>query len=234
MEQKNYRTSQLITVYYRKKSKEYDTYGYKYAKFVGLHHLGVRILAFCCDISILLLPIFIWLLAMLLVIANILPIGVLEIVQMVTFVLLLISVVLFPFIISKITDGNTFGRAIFDLKIVAKDKRRISVKKAAMREILGYGICVLVMLVVSSVSNVLVKFGLNIDMSSKVFTVALFAVIGYIVLNILCILLLPRHVAIIDLLMGTRLVILNSKTVPSKETSQVKEKKQRYVSNILL
>jgi predicted metal-dependent phosphoesterase TrpH/uncharacterized RDD family membrane protein YckC len=232
MEQKNYRTSQLITVYYRKKSKEYDTYGYKYAKFVGLHHLGVRILAFCCDISILLLPIFIWLLAMLLVIANILPIGVLEIVQMVTFVLLLISVVLFPFIISKITDGNTFGRAIFDLKIVAKDKRRISVKKAAMREILGYGICVLVMLVVSSVSNVLVKFGLNIDMSSKVFTVALFAVIGYIVLNILCILLLPRHVAIIDLLMGTRLVILNSKTVPSKETSQVKEKKQRYVSNI--
>lgn len=210
MDQKNYSKSQLMTVYYRKKSNEYDSYGYKYAKFVGLHHLGARILAFSCDISILLLPVFLWLLAMLMVIASILPIDVLEIVQMITFVLLLISVIVFPFITSKLTDGNTFGRAIFDMKIVAKDKRRISVKKAAMREILGYGICVLIMLIVSSVSGILVKFGLNITMTSKIFTIGLLAVIAYIVLNILCILLHPKHVAIIDLLMGTRLVILNS------------------------
>lgn len=223
----SYTKSQLITVYYRKKSNEYDTVGYKYAKFAGLQHIWGRILAFSCDISILLLPVFIWLLAMLLVIANLISIGFLEIIQLVTFVLLLISTLVFPFIISKLTDGNTFGRTVFDLKIVAKDKRRISVKKAAMREILGYGVCIIIMLLISSVTGLLGKFGITIGSPGTVFTIGLLIVIGYIVLNILCILLHPKHVAIIDLLMGTRLVVLND--VPTNAPAEVVQEKPEAI-----
>lgn len=227
----NYTKRQLMTVYYRKKSNEYDTYGHKYAEYAGIHHMWARILAFSCDISILLLPVFIWLLAMLLVIANLISISVLEIVQLVTFIALLLSTMILPFIISKITDGNTFGRAIFDMRIVSKDKRRISVKKAAMREILGYGICVLAMLLVSSVTGILTKFGITFG-SGFVFTIVLLVVIAYIILNILCILFHPKHVAIIDLFFRTRLIVMHK--VPQTEEPQapVKETPKRRHSNI--
>lgn len=232
----SYTKSQLVSVYYRKKSNEYDTVGYKYAKYAGLQHLWGRILAFSFDISIILLPVFIWLLAMLLVIANIIPIGLLEIIQIVTFVMLLVSTLVFPFIISKITDGNTFGRMVFDLKIVAKDKRRISVKKAAMREIIGYSGCVLIMLLISSITGVLSKFGITIGSPGTVFTIGLLAVFGYVGLNILCILFHPKHIAIIDLLLGTRLVVLCDAPVGAKveavEEPLIVQKPKRIRSTI--
>ncbi len=196
---KHYTTIQKLTVYFKKRSRNYEKDGYRYAIFVNNRYLIERFLAFCLDTSVMLSTILIWQLLMLFIISNIISIGFLNIIQIFTFGLLIISSFLFnPLVITK-TNGQTIGKYIYDFKVVGKDKHEVSSSKLAMRELFGFAVPFIVLS----------------------FFYGILGVISYWLFSLLFIIVHPKHVSLIDVLLGTRVIVLKK-----MEESQEVEVKQ--------
>ncbi len=204
---KNYTSIQKLTVYFKKRSRNYEKDGYRHATFINNRYLVDRFLAFCLDISVMLSTILIWQLLMLFIISNMLSIQFLNIIQLLTFGLLIISSFLFnPLVITK-TNGQTIGKYIYGFKVVGKDKHEVSSSKLAMRELFGFAVPFIVLS----------------------FFYGILGVIGYWLLNLLCIIVHPKHVSFIDILLGTRVIVLKK----AEETQDIEVKQEEAAHNAI-
>lgn len=177
---------QMAMVFMKKRSKQYQQEGYKYAVTISNQYMLERIFAFALDTCVMFLPIGLWEVVLLMLFGGLLPPSILSVLQTITFVLIAISVFLFnPMLIAK-SQGQTLGKYFYNLKVVQKDHKEAKTSTLVMRELLGF----------SAPSFLLLVF-FNI--------IGLFAFWG---VNFLFLLVHPQHISIIDLFLGTRIVVL--------------------------
>lgn len=196
MKKQKYSRLQLSAAYFNKQSKLYEEEGYKYAEKISNRYLKERILAFLFDTSIMLSPVLIWCLLMLLLFANLIPVTFMTVLQIIIAVLLVISSLTFNTFIIKRTHGQTLGKFFYGLKIVRKDRHEASASKLVMRELWGSSIPFLAIVLILTFLKV--SPWLNIV-----------AVMGYWLINFVVLLIHPRHLSIVDIFLGTRIVVLH-------------------------
>lgn len=200
---------EIATVFMKKRSKQYQNEGYKYALNISNAFLLERIFAFALDTCIMLLPITFWELFMLLILAGILPVFFLTPLELVMFVCIAISIFTFnPLLIAK-SGGQTLGKYFYDLKVVQKNHKEASTAILMAREVIGF-----------SLPTFVLFFFFNI-----------FGVIAYWALDFLFLLVHPKHISIIDLFLGTRVVVLRKPSV-KQELEPAKEEPETIVNTI--
>lgn len=199
---------EIATVFRKKRSKQYQTEGYKYAKNVSNAFLLERIFSFALDTCVMFFPIAIWELLMLLILAGIVPVLFLTPLEVVTFVLLAISMFTFNPLLSAKSGGQTLGKYFYDLKVVRKNHKEASTAVLMARELLGFSVPTFVLFIFFNV----------------------FGVIAFWILDLLFLLVHPKHISIIDMFLGTRIVVLRKEgqAVPVDE-EEIKEEPQQEV-----
>ena len=182
MEQKNYNVKDLTLAYFTKKSKLYRAGGYKNAvplkrKFTDY---SSHLYAFLMDVNICLLPVYLWVIEFLLIICGLIPPNFFDVLFYVMYALLFISSVLGLSLITARTKGQSFGYAMMDLKLVRRNKKEAFSLNLILRQALGFGIPVMVLGYFFQVPGV----------------------IGWWIVNGLCVLLTPNQQTIFDLVFG--------------------------------
>lgn len=177
---------QMAAVFSKRESRQYEQEGYRYALNISNAFLLERIFAFALDTSIMFLPIALWELCILLIFIGILPIWLLDPLEIGTLILLAISTLSFNAILSVKSGGQTLGKYFYDLKVVKKNHHEASAATLAAREIIGFSLPTFVLFL-------------------------FFNIIGvgaYWLINLLFLLVHPKHISIIDLFLKTRIVVL--------------------------
>ena len=85
--------------------------------------LTSKCLAFLCNIVIILLPILVWDIIVLFVLAGILPAGMLDVVDPFVEILMIVSLLLTNVFIA-VSYGQTFGAVSFDIRVVDLSKKK--------------------------------------------------------------------------------------------------------------
>lgn len=191
--------NEMATVFRKKRSKQYQQEGYKYALNVSNAFISERIFSFALDTCVMFLPIAFWELLMLMILCGLLPVLFLTPLELGVFVFIIISMFTFNPILSAKSGGQTLGKYFYDLKVVKKDHKESSSAILMAREIIGF-----------SIPTLILFFFFNI-----------FGVVAYWILNFLFLLIHPKHISIIDLFLGTRIVVLRDP--PVKKVEEVKE-----------
>lgn len=184
---KHYSTMKLLSMYFKKQSKIYQEKGYHYAKTASFPDMGERFLAFLCDSSVMVLPIFIWIVATFLILAGVVPVTLKNTIDKVIMVLVVVNVLIVNPIISTRTRGQTIGRFVYDMKVVRFNKKETSLNILFLREFIGFSIPFLLL----------------------VYFFNLYGVLIYWLINGICVLVLPKHTSIIDLFTRTQVVVLH-------------------------
>lgn len=183
---KHVKTSQLMQVYLRKRSKYYEQDGYKKAFFITNKYIMERLFAFALDSIVMFLPIIIWEIVLLMLFSNLISISFYPIIQWFTLAMMSVSILLFNAFLSVRSGGQTLGKYFYDIKIVRKNRHEASSKQFVIREVLGFGLPLLILLLLFHV-------------------VGLFA---FWLFNGLVVLLHPKHRSIGDILANTYVVVL--------------------------
>lgn len=124
-------------------------------------HLSNRFMGFLTNIVIVLMPILVWDILILLVLAGILPAVVMNFLDTVVKYVLIVSLLLTtPFI--ALSYRQTFGYAAFDLKVVDLKNKKASVFQVALREVIGWEVPVIVLYLFSGIKFIPLYFLLNI------------------------------------------------------------------------
>lgn len=194
---------QMAMVFMKKRSKQYQQEGYKYAVPISNQYMIERIFAFALDTCVMFLPIGLWEVVLLMLFGGLLPPTILSALQVTTFVLIGISVFLFnPILIAK-SGGQTLGKYFYNLKVVKKNHKEASSSTLVLRELLGF-----------SAPTFLLLIFLNI-----------FGLFAFWMLNFLFLLIHPKHISIIDLFLGTRIVVLRDHPRTSEVIDELAEEK---------
>ena len=186
---------QIARVYRKEASHSYQQEGYKSALFVTNAFLLERIFAFAFDTCIMFLPILLWELCMLLIFLGLFPIGFLEPLQIVTFIMIVISMFTFNALLSVKSGGQTLGKYFYDLKVVNKRRKEAAVIKLMAREVIGFSLPAFVLMLFFNMMGVVL----------------------YWAANFIFMLIHPRHILFIDLLLGTRIVVLREPAAQKNE-----------------
>ena len=125
MKQQKYNFKDLTLAYFQKKSKLYRAGGYKYATPLkrNLRDYQNHFFAFLMDVNICLLPVYIWVLEFLLIMCGLIPPHFFDLLFYLMFALLFVSSVLLLAFFTARTNGQSFGYAIMDLKLVRRNKK---------------------------------------------------------------------------------------------------------------
>lgn len=180
---------QLLTVFAKKRSKQYQQEGYKHAVNVSNAFLLERGFAFALDTCVMFLPIALWELMLLMMFGGLMPVSLLTPMELATFALIVISMFTFNPLLSAKSGGQTLGKYFYDLKVVKKNHREASTTVLMAREIIGFSLPTLVLFIFFNVVGVF----------------------AYWFINFLFLLVHPKHISIIDLFLQTRIVVLRSK-----------------------
>lgn len=181
---------QIATVYLKKRSKQYQTEGYKHAHNITNAFLLERIFAFALDTCIMLLPIALWELLLMMILVGLLPIAWMKPLELITFGLVGISMFTFNPILSAKSSGQTLGKYFYDLKVVGKDHKETSSILLVLREILGISLPTFVLFLFFNIIGVF----------------------AYWLLDFLFLLVHPKHISIIDMILGTRIVVIKEQS----------------------
>lgn len=128
--------------------------------FMKSKHLSNRFMGFLTNIVIVLLPILVWDILILFVLAGILPAVVMNFLDsLVKYVLIVFLLLATPFI--ALTYHQTFGYAAFDLKVVDLKNKKASVFQVALREVIGWEIPVVAIYVFAGMKYIPIYFVLN-------------------------------------------------------------------------
>ena len=143
---KDYSLKDLTTAYFQKKSQLYRSGGYKNAKYLKRNgkDYQTHLFGFLMDLNICLLPVYIWVIEFLLILCGIVPPNFFDLLFYIMYALLfLVSVLLLP-IFSARCKGQSFGYVYTDLKLVNRDKKEASALKVIFRQMVGFGIPLMV------------------------------------------------------------------------------------------
>lgn len=172
-------------------------------------YLSDRCMSFLTDMIITFLPILVWDVLILLVLAGFLPAGVMSFLDSTIKYILLASILITcPFI--ALAYGQTFGTVAFSMKLVDAKMKKAHILQVALRQFLAY-----------SVIPIAAYYFLGIK-----------GILGYFVLNILVLLIDPQGRIPVDFITHTKLVsILKeaediTKNIPAKKVKKDKKKLQ--------
>ena len=142
MKQQKYNFKDLTLAYFQKKSKLYRAGGYKYATPLkrNLRDYQNHFFAFLMDVNICLLPVYIWVLEFLLIMCGLIPPHFFDLLFYLMFALLFVSSVLLLAFFTARTNGQSFGYAIMDLKLVRRNKKEAMPIHLILRQALGFGL----------------------------------------------------------------------------------------------
>lgn len=194
---KKYSASELFRIFCKQRSRRYEREGRFLIRKIMNKDSGDRLLAFLADSIVMLAPIYLWMIILFMIFADILSVKILWIVHLITLVLLAVTLIFVHPMLCALMDGQSIGKVIYEFKIVENDGSQANKRIIFLREAFGKGIPLLALGVF---------FGL-------------LGVIAYVAINVLFILVDRKHRSIIDLFTKTRVVVLNAKTAkaPVKE-----------------
>lgn len=120
-----------------------------------------RLLSFLVDLSVMLAPIMIWNIIMLAVLGSIVSIAGITIVNIVVGVMLLGTVLFMNSYIYKQTRGQSLGMRMFGFKVIKFDGKLAMDRTLVMREVLGFALPFIVLMIFLNVFGVVIYWGLN-------------------------------------------------------------------------
>ena len=208
----DYNFVDLSLAYFQKKSKLYRAGGYKQAVSLrrDLEDYEAHFLSFCMDVNICLMPVYIWVLEFLLILTGLIPPKMFDLLFYIMYVLLfLMSVIVYPIFTAR-SKGQSFGHVLMDLKLVKRNNHEVPGLTLILRQAIGFGIP-------------LMLFG---------YFFKTFGVVGWWLLNGICVLVTPNQQTIMDLVLGTHSVYEpDTKIRFETEEEKVEEKKKVVVKN---
>lgn len=199
--------------YLKQRSNDYRQYGRYMCSDMSMADMGTRFLSFLGDVVLMLFPIFLWDYIFLLTAAGYLSYGLFDVVRIVLDVLLCVSILCANTYLMVLFKGQTFGKAAMNLKVVALDNKELTNKVLITRELLGKAIPMLVVFLI------LEFIGIN----------GLIGVLGFVVLNGICVLADKKHRSMIDFVLKTKVVLLNEKGKKSKFAPMAEKPKEKKI-----
>lgn len=153
----------LSSAYFLKKSARYRAGGYRYAKKLTRDRGDYvsHLFAFLIDISVCLLPVYIWVLEFLLIICGIIPPNFFDALLYIMFGMLFVTSVLALGIFTARSHGQSFGGVMTGLKLVRTDKREAPGINLILRQALGFGIPMIILGYLFQVFGMLFWWALN-------------------------------------------------------------------------
>lgn len=158
-----------------------------------------RLLAFFMDVCVMLCPIAIWNIVLLAVLGNLISITGITIITLVIGALLVISILFMNSYIYQATGGQSAGMRMYGYKIVKKSGKPATKQQLMIREIIGFDVPFIVLMYFTNIFGILI----------------------YWILNSIFVLADRRHRSIIDVFIGTRVVVIDKQ---SKESIAEKDK----------
>lgn len=154
-----------------------------------------RLLSFFMDVSVMLCPIALWDIILLSVLGNLISITGISIITIVIGGLLIISILFLNSYIYQTTGGQSAGMRMFDFKVVKKSGKPASKQQLQIRETIGFDIPFIILMFFTNIIGILI----------------------YWILNGLFILADRRHRSIIDLFIGTRVVMVEKEKMTAEK-----------------
>lgn len=162
-----------------------------------------RFFSFMADVIIMLSPVMIWNIIMLAVLGSLVSISGMFLIDVVIGILLIISILFANCYVQTKTNGQSFGMFLYNLKVVKKSMKKASRKQLIFREVVGFGLPFIALMLFFNILGV----------------------IAYWLLNGLIVLVDPKHRSLIDFIAGTRVVALVQKEeMVSTNVEPVEEK----------
>lgn len=190
-ENKKYSAMDVLKIYIIQKSRRYEKEGRFAIRGIKNKDCMRRLLAFLTDSIFMFMPIYLWVIIVLLIFTDIVPVHFIWIVQILMLILLAFSMgYLQPMLTAKL-KGNSPGKTFTRLKIVRMDGREANTKQLFLREFLSKGLPVYV-------------FGLLFG---------ILGLIGYTLFSLLFIFIEPKHRSWSDFITKTRVIVLLDKRV---------------------
>lgn len=177
------------------KTKTLNTLEYRFVKYSDL---GQRLLSFLLDVCVMISPIAIWNIILLSVLGSLLSINGIIIINMTIAIFMIISVFLFNSFILSRTKGRSLGMQLFGYRIISKSGRPANQHQIRLRELIGFNIPFVLLMVFTNI----------------------FGVVAYWLLNGLVVLLDPKHRSIIDFITRTCVVVVLDKVKQSDKVQQ--------------
>lgn len=146
-------------------------------------YLSNKCMAFLCNIVVALLPILVWDILLLFIVAGMLPATLLDFVDPFIALVLFVSLLLTNPLISAFY-GQTFGAIMFDLQIVDHSHQKAKRIQLFLRECLGYGVVLIVLY----------------------YFTRFYGIIAYFIINALVIMMDPNGRSLVDFVIHTRTV----------------------------
>ena len=143
---KEYSFKDLTLAYFQKKSQLYRNGGYQQAKYLkrNLDDMQSHLFAFLMDVNICLLPVYIWVIEFLLILCGLIPPNFFDLLFYIMYALLfIVSVLLLPIFTAR-SKGQSLGCIFTDLKLVQRNKKEASGLKLIFRQMLGFGLPLMV------------------------------------------------------------------------------------------
>lgn len=138
-----------------------EAYKKKGYRILNKKDLGERFLSFCYDTTIMLAPIMIWDIIMLAVLGSIVSIAGIFIVNCIIGILLACSIIGINAYIYTQTSGQSLGMRLFHYRVINKDGADASNKQLILREIVGFNIPFIVLMLFTNIFGVLIFYCLN-------------------------------------------------------------------------
>lgn len=163
MKKQKYNVKDLTLAYFQKKSKLYRAGGYKYATPLKRSAADYQnhFFAFLMDINICLLPVYIWVIEFLLIMCGLIPPHFFDLLFYLMFALLFVSSVLLLAFFTARTNGQSFGYAMMDLKLVNRSKKEAMPLQLILRQALGFGLPLMILGFFFQVPGVIAWWVLN-------------------------------------------------------------------------
>lgn len=191
---------QQVILYFQREYKKYQTTGYQNAKFVCNRHLMDRLMACVIDLCVACMPVCLWEILFLLIVAGIVPISWFHPSLWITYLLLLFSIFFTPYYILKITHGQSLGKAIFHLRVVNINKKPINNRIIYIRDLMTNSLPIIVFY----------------------FIVGWKAVFLYLGFSILYTLINKHHLVFMDYIFHTRVVVVPTIEKTITATKEIK------------
>lgn len=146
-------------------------------------YLSNKCMAFLCNIVVALLPILVWDILLLFIVAGMLPATMLDFIDPFIALVLFVSLLLTNPLIAAFY-GQTFGAIMFDLQIVDNSHQKAKRYQLFLRECLGYGVLLIALYYFTS----------------------FYGIIAYSIINCLVIMMDPNGRSLVDFVLHTRTV----------------------------
>lgn len=186
MTQTNFTRSQLSSATILKKSKWYQSEGYQQANRLGRKgsDYSSHLFAYFIDFNIGILPVYLWAIEFLLILTGWLPPHFFDLLFYLMFALLFVTCVMINAVMTAHFQGQTIGMMMTGLRLVKRNKKLASPFQVVMRQVLGFGLPIVIL----------------------GFFFQVFGILLWWLINGIVVMIMPHQESLFDLFFGTCLV----------------------------